>query len=97
MLQKKYNFKKKDKSLFFFFLDFSCYFILFHFCFFFLLESNVMNTISDPVLICLVEQNILVPVYFDVLVQGISGFLNKFKNNVYLYFLIQHKIIDPNK
>ena len=78
------------------FLDFSCYFILFHFCFFFLLESNVMNTISDPVLICLVERNILVSVYFDVLVQGISGFLNKFKNNVYLYFLIQHKIIDPN-
>ena len=56
-----------------------------------------MNTISDPVSVCLVERNIPVSVYFGVLVQGILGFLKKIKYNVYLYFLIQHKIIDPNK
>ena len=62
-----------------------------------MLESNIMNTISDPVSVCLVERNIPVSVYFGVLVQGILGFLKKIKYNVYLYFLIQHKIIDPNK
>ena len=40
------------------FLDFSF--------FFFLLERNVMNTILDPVSVCLVKRNILVPIYFDV-------------------------------
>ena len=27
----------------------------------------------------------------------VLGFLKKIKNNIYLYFLMQHKIIDPNK
>ena len=66
-----------------------------------MLESNVMNTVMNTVLdlvsICFVEQNILVPIYFDVPFQGVSGFLKKIKNNINLYFLIQHKIIDPNK
>ena len=75
------------------FLDFSSIF----FSFFFLLESNVMNTILDPVSVCLVKQNISVPINFDVPFQGVSGFIKKIKNNIYLYFLIQHKIIDPNK
>ena len=80
------------------FLDFSSIFFFF-FSFFFLLESNVMNTVLDIVSICLVERNISVLIYFDVPFQGISGFLKKIKNNIYLYlyFLIQHKIIDPNK
>lgn len=58
-----------------------------------------MNTVLDIVSICLVERNILVLIYFDVPFQGISGFLKNIKNNIYLYlyFLIQHKIIDPNK
>ena len=78
------------------FLDFSS---IFFFSFFFLLESNVMNTVLDTVSICLVERNISVLIYFDVPFQGISGFLKNIKNNIYLYlyFLIQHKIIDPNK
>ena len=73
------------------FLDFSSIFFL---AFFFLL---VMNTILDPFSICLVEQNILVLIYFVVPFQGVSRFLKKIQNNIYLYFLIQHKIIDPNK
>ena len=77
------------------FLDFNSKF--FFFSFFFLLESNVMNTVLDPVSVCLVKQNILVPIYFDVPFQSVSRFLKKIKNNIYLYFLIQHKIIDPNK
>ena len=56
-----------------------------------------MNTVSDPVLIYLVKRNISIPVYFGVPFQGVSGFLKKLKNNIYLYFLIQYKIIDPNK
>ena len=81
----------------FFFFRFQ--FIFFFFSFFFLLESNVMNTVLDTVSICLVERNISVLIYFDVPFQGISGFLKKIKNNIYLYlyFLIQYKIIDPNK
>ena len=79
---------------FFFFLDFSS---IFFFIFFILLESNVMNTVLDPVSICLVEQNISVLIYFDVSFQGVSEFLKKIKNNIYLYFLIHHKIIDSNK
>ena len=69
----------------------------FFFSLFFLLESNVMNTILDLVLVCLVERNISVPDYFGILFRGVLGFLKKIKNNIYLYFLIQHKIIDPNK
>ena len=53
------------------FLDFSSIFFL---AFFFLL---VMNTILDPFSICLVEQNILVLIYFVVPFQGVSRFLKK--------------------
>ena len=66
------------------------------FSFFFLLESNVMNTVLNPVSVCLVEWNISIPIYFDAPFQGVSGFPKEIKNNIYLYFLIQHKIIDPN-
>ena len=66
-----------------------------------MLKSNVMNTVTntvlDPVSICFVEQNVLVLIYFNVPLQGILGLLKKIKKNLYLYFLIQHKIIDPNK
>ena len=48
----------------FFFLDFSSE--NFFFSFFFFLESNVMNTVLDPISICLMERNILVPFYFDI-------------------------------
>jgi len=59
----------------FFFLDFSS--IFFFVSFFFLLESNVMNTVLDHVSFYLVERNISVPIYFNVLFQGVSGFLKK--------------------
>ena len=76
------------------FLDFSS---IFFFSFFFLLESNVMNIVLGPISVCLVKRNISVSIYFDIPFQGVSWFLKKIKNNIYLYFLIQHKIIDPNK
>ena len=60
---------------FFSFLDFNSKF--FFFSFFFLLESNVMNTVLDPVSVCLVERNISVPVYYAVPFQGVSEFLKK--------------------
>ena len=63
------------------FLDFSSNIYIF-FSFFFLLESNVMNTVLDPVSVCFVKRNILVPVYFDVPFQGVSGFLKKIRNNI---------------
>ena len=44
--------------------------------------SNVMNTVLDPVSVCPVEWNISVLADFDVPFQGISGFL---KNNLYIY------------
>ena len=47
-----------------FFLDFSSKF--FFFSFFFLLESNDMNIVLYPVLVCLMERNISVPIYFDI-------------------------------
>ena len=70
---------------FFFFLKIL---VQFFYSFFYLLESNVMNTVLDPVSVCLVKQNISIPIYFDVPFQGVSRFLKKIKNNTYLYFLI---------
>ena len=79
----------------FFFLQILCYIffffkilVQFFYSFFYLLESNVMNTVLDPVSVCLVKQNISIPIYFDVPFQGVSRFLKKIKNNTYLYFLI---------
>ena len=37
--------------------------------------GNVMNTISEPISVCPVEMNILVPVYFSIPFQGVLGFL----------------------
>ena len=93
-----YNFFSLDSLLQSFLFQILVLFFFF-FSFFFLLESNVMNTVLDTVSICLVERNISVLIYFNVPFQGISGFLKKIKNNIYLYlyFLIQYKIIDPNK
>ena len=78
----------------FFFFRFSVTFFLkilvqFFYSFFYLLESNVMNTVLDPVSVCLVKQNISVPIYFDLSFQGVSRFLKKIN--------IQRKIIAPNK
>ena len=38
--------------------------------------GNVMNTVLEPVSVCLVERNILVPAYFGIPFQGVSRFLN---------------------
>ena len=62
-----------------------------------MLKSNVMNIVLDLILVCLVKRNISVPIYFDVPFKGVLGFLKKIKDNIYLYFLMQHKTIDPNK
>ena len=51
-----------------------------------------MNTVLKLVSICPMEQNISIPAYFDVLFQGVLGFLKKD-----IYILIQHKIINSKK
>ena len=40
-------------------------------------KTNVMNTVSESILICLMERNILVLVYFGVPFHGVSRFLRK--------------------
>ena len=45
--------------------------------------ANVINSISDPVSVYLVEWNILVPAYFGIPFPGVSGFLN-----IYIYIYI---------
>ena len=57
-------------------------------------QINVINSVSKPVLVCLVEQNISVPAYFGVPFQGVSGFLK----NIYIYIYIyvyEHTRIQP--
>ena len=54
-----------------------------------------MNTVSEPVSVCPVEQNISVSAYLDVPFQGLLEFLKKLI--IYIYILIQHKIINSNK
>ena len=44
--------------------------------------SNVMNTVLDPVSVCPVEWNISVLADFGVQFQGVLGFL---KNNLYIF------------
>ena len=46
--------------------------------------ANVINSISDPVSVYLVEWNILVPAYFGIPFQGVSGFLKY----IYIYIYI---------
>ena len=45
--------------------------------------SIVINSVLDPISVCLVEWNISVPAYFGVPFQGVSGFLK-----IYLYIYI---------
>ena len=55
-------------------------------------QINVINSVSKPVLVCLVEQNISVPAYFGVPFQGVSGFLK----NIYIYiYVYEHTRIQP--
>ena len=42
------------------------------------LYINVINSVSDPVSVCLGEQNISVPAYFGVPFQVVSRFLKKY-------------------
>ena len=48
-------------------------------------HSIVINSVLDPISVCLVEWNILVPAYFGVPFQGVSGFLNIY---IYIYIYI---------
>ena len=43
-------------------------------------HSIVINSVLDPISVCLVEWNISVPAYFGVPFQGVSGFLNIYMN-----------------
>ena len=54
----------------------------FFLCLWTFILPNVMNTILDPILVCLVEWNISVPADFGVPFMGVSGFL---KNNFYIF------------
>ena len=37
------------------------------------LKINVMNIVSDPVSVCLLERNVLVPTYFSISLHTVSG------------------------
>ena len=50
-----------------------------------MIKSIVINSVSDPVSVCLVERNILVPAYFDVPFQGVSRFLKYIYIYIYIY------------
>ena len=52
-------------------------------------HSIVINSVLDPISVCLVEWNILVPAYFGVPFQGVSGFLY-----IYIY-VYEHTNIQP--
>ena len=49
------------------------------------LKINVMNTVSDPVSVCLLERNILVPTYFGISLNTVSG-LPLFYIHIYIYY-----------
>ena len=56
------------------------------------LKINVMNTVSDPVSVCLLERNVLVPTYFDISLHTVSS-LPIFYIHIYIYILLIKKSI----
>ena len=52
------------------------------------LSTNVMNIISKLVSVCLLEQNISIPAYFDVPLHTISGYSFLY---IYIYVLLIKK------
>ena len=56
------------------------------------LKINVMNTVLDPVSVCLLEQNVLVPTYFGISLHTVSG-LPLFYIHIYIYILLIKKSI----
>ena len=57
--------------------------------------SIVINSVLDPISVCLVEWNISVPAYFGVPFQGVSGFL-KIYLYIYIYmYVYEHTNIQP--
>ena len=50
------------------------------------LKINVMNTISDPVSVCLLERNVLVPTYFSISLHTVSG-LPLFYIHIYILLI----------
>ena len=52
-------------------------------------HSIVINSVLDPISVCLVEWNISVPAYFGVPFQGVSGFLNIY---IYIYMYMNTQI-----
>ena len=58
-------------------------------------HSIVINSVLDPISVCLVEWNISVPAYFGVPFQGVSGFL-KIYLYIYIYmYVYEHTNIQP--
>ena len=59
-------------------------------------QINVINSVSKPVLVCLVERNISVPTYFDVPFQDVLGFLIYIYIYIYVYiYVYEHTRIQP--
>ena len=56
------------------------------------LKINIMNTVSDPVSVCLLERNVSVPTYFGILLHTVSG-LPLFYIHIYVYIHIYIYII----
>ena len=54
------------------------------------LKINVMNTVSDPVSVCLLERNVLVPTYFGISLHIVLG-LPLFY--IYIYIIDKKKSI----
>ena len=54
------------------------------------LSTNVMNIISKLVSVCLLEQNISIPAYFDVPLHTISGYSYLYIY-IYMYVLLIKK------
>ena len=48
------------------------------------LKINVMNTVSDPVSVCLLERNVLVLAYFGVPFQGVSELSLFYNKKLYI-------------
>ena len=59
-------------------------------------HSIVINSVLDPISVCLVEWNILVPAYFGVPFQGVSGFLYIYIYiYIYIYMYMNTQIYSP--
>jgi len=51
-------------------------------------RSKLLTSVMNTVLVCLVERNISIPIYFGVPFQGVSEFLKKLIIYIYIYIFL---------